>query len=108
MIKSVLLFILAAFLEVGGGYLVWLCLKENKGLFVGIIGGVFLVLYAVVASFQNESFGRVFAAYGGIFIVFSIFWAMYFDGFKPDIYDILGALFSLFGVWLMMYAPRNA
>ncbi|WP_202978664.1 YnfA family protein [Helicobacter sp. MIT 05-5294] len=107
MLQSLLVFVLAAFLEVGGGYLVWIWLKEEKGLMLGIIGMICLALYGVVATWQVQGFGRVYAAYGGIFIVFSIIWAMKFDSFKPDMWDIIGGILVLFGVCLIMYAPRN-
>ncbi|RAX56755.1 hypothetical protein CCZ01_08595 [Helicobacter monodelphidis] len=107
MLKSIGIFILAAFLEVGGGYLVWLWLKEEKSVVIGVTGMILLALYGIVATLQTEGFGRVYAAYGGIFIVFSIFWAMKFDEFKPDMWDIIGAIIALVGVGIMMYAPRS-
>lgn len=106
-VKSILLFILAGLCEIGGGYLVWLWLKENKSLWVGIVGGIILVLYGVVATLQTANFGRVYAAYGGIFIVLAILWGWKVDGFVPDRYDIIGGLIALIGMGIIMYAPRN-
>jgi len=105
-LKSVFLFILAGFCEIGGGYLVWLWLKEEKSFWYGIFGGLILILYGVVATFQSESFARVYATYGGFFIVMSLLWAMKFDHFTPDKYDIIGALVALTGVCIIYYAPR--
>lgn len=107
MIKSLCIFLLSAFCEVGGGYLVWLWLKEEKHALVGLIGFVLLSAYGVVATWQIEGFGRVYAAYGGVFIAFSLVWAMKFDGFIPDKWDILGSIIALVGVGLIMFAPRN-
>ena len=104
--KSVLIFILAGFCEIGGGYLVWLWLKEDKPLWYGILGGSILVLYGVVATLQTESFGRVYATYGGFFIVMSLLWAIKFDHFTPDKFDIIGAIIALIGVCIIYYAPR--
>ena len=57
------------------GYLIWLWLREGKPFYWGIIGGIALALYGVVATFQSfPTFGRVYAAYGGVFIVLSILW----------------------------------
>jgi len=106
LLKSVLLFILAGFCEIGGGYLVWLWLKEEKTFWYGILGGIILILYGIVATFQSESFARVYATYGGFFIVMSLLWAMKFDHFTPDKYDIIGALIALTGVCIIYYAPR--
>jgi len=105
-LKSVLIFILAGFCEIGGGYLVWGWVKNDKPLWYGILGGLILVLYGVVATLQTESFARVYATYGGFFIVMSLLWAIRFDHFSPDKYDIIGALVALIGVCIIYYAPR--
>jgi len=105
-LKSVLIFILAGFCEIGGGYLVWGWVKNDKPLWYGILGGLILILYGVVATLQTESFARVYATYGGFFIVMSLLWAIRFDHFSPDKYDIIGALVALIGVCIIYYAPR--
>ncbi len=107
LIKSFSLFILAGLCEIGGGYLVWLWIKESKPLYYGIFGFIILALYGVVATLQTSNFGRVYATYGGIFIILSLLWAWKVDNFKPDKYDIIGALIALGGVALIMYAPRK-
>jgi drug/metabolite transporter superfamily protein YnfA len=43
--KSILLFIVAGILEIGGGYLVWLWLRDRRGFLLGVIGGLVLFLY---------------------------------------------------------------
>jgi small multidrug resistance family-3 protein len=105
--KSLLLFIIAALCEIGGGYLVWLWIREGRPVYYGLLGLVILGLYGVVATLQASTFGRVYAAYGGIFIVMSLLWAWRIDGFKPDRYDIIGATVAIAGVMIIMYAPRN-
>ena len=106
-IKSLLIFLLAGLCEIGGGYLIWLWLKEGKPFWFGVLGGFILALYGVVASWQNAGFGRTYATYGGIFIVMSLLWAWKVDNFKPDRYDIIGALIALIGVCIIFYAPRT-
>ncbi|HWL26566.1 MAG TPA: YnfA family protein, partial [Ureibacillus sp.] len=70
---AIVLFVLAGLAEIGGGYLIWLWLREGKSVYWGIFGGIALALYGVIATFQSfPSFGRVYAAYGGIFIVLSV------------------------------------
>ena len=106
--RSILLFAAAAVAEIGGAYLVWIGLKEDKGLVVVLIGAVALGLYGVITSYQPDAeFGRVLAAYGGVFVVGSLAWGVALDGFKPDRYDLLGALVCLAGVAVIMYAPRG-
>jgi len=106
-LRSLSLFVLAGLCEIGGGYLVWLWLKENKPLWFGILGAAVLILYGIVATWQTANFGRVYATYGGIFIVMALLWAWKVDGFKPDNYDILGAIIALTGACIIIYMPRK-
>lgn len=108
MIFSVLLFILAGIAEIGGGYLVWLWLRDGRPFVYGIFGAVILVLYGVIPTFQNfPNFGRVYAAYGGIFILLAVLWGWGIDKKVPDIYDWIGAAICLIGVSIMLWAPRH-
>ncbi|MEK7718062.1 MAG: YnfA family protein [Bacteroidota bacterium] len=106
-LTSVLIFILAGLCEIGGGYLVWLWLKNEKPLWYGVVGGIILFLYGVVATLQSANFGRVYAAYGGIFILLAILWGWRIDGIAPDKYDIVGGFIALAGMGIIMFAPRN-
>ncbi|MFN8034122.1 MAG: YnfA family protein [Mycobacterium sp.] len=107
-VRSLLLFLLAAVAEIGGAWLIWQGVREHRGL--AWVGGgiVALGLYGLVATLQPDAhFGRILAAYGGVFVVGSLAWGMAVDGFRPDKYDVLGALVCLAGVALIMYAPRS-
>lgn len=105
--KSVVLFVLAALLEIGGAWLVWQGVREQRGLWWMGFGVLALGAYGFVAAFQPDAnFGRVLAAYGGIFIAGSLLWGMLADGFRPDRWDVAGAAVCLVGVALIMYAPR--
>ena len=106
-VRSLLLFLLAGFCEIGGGYMMWLWLKLDKPLWYGIAGTLILALYGVVATWQTATFGRVYATYGGIFIVMALVWAWKIDGFKPDKYDIIGAVIALIGACIIIYMPRK-
>jgi len=106
-IKTLLIFILAGFCEISGGYLVWIWLKENKPFWYGLSGMVILALYGVVATIQPSNFGRVYAAYGGIFVVMSLIWSFKIDHVVPDKFDIIGAIIVLSGAWIIFYAPRK-
>jgi small multidrug resistance family-3 protein len=107
--RSIVLFLAAALAEIGGAYLVWIGLKEDRGALLVVLGVLALGIYGVVATFQPDAnFGRVLAAYGGVFIVGSLAWGVAFDGFKPDRFDLIGATLCLIGVAVIMYAPRGA
>jgi small multidrug resistance family-3 protein len=104
----ILLFLLAGLAEIGGGYLIWLWLREGKSAYLGLFGGIALALYGVIATFQMfPSFGRVYAAFGGVFIILSVLWGWGIDKKVPDTYDWLGATVCLVGVSVMLWAPRN-
>lgn len=105
--SSFLLFGLAGLFEIGGGYLVWLWLREDFSFVIGAIGGFVLFLYGIVPTFQKTHFHRVYAAYGGIFIVMSVFWGWLIDGVVPDRYDIIGTVIAIVGVLIIFYYPRK-
>jgi small multidrug resistance family-3 protein len=104
---SSFLFFLAGLCEIGGGYLVWLWLREDMSWILGAIGGFVLFLYGVVPTLQSSYFHRIYAAYGGIFIVMALVWGFVFEGKRPDSYDVLGASIALVGVIIIYYAPRK-
>ncbi|MDF2569100.1 MAG: hypothetical protein K0R55_704 [Sporomusa sp.] len=105
-LKSILYFILAGVCEIGGGYLIWLWLREGKGIMYAVTGAIILIIYGVIPTLQPANFGRVYAAYGGVFIVLSILWGWGVDKVAPDKFDIIGGLISLIGVLIIMYWPR--
>jgi small multidrug resistance family-3 protein len=108
-LRSILLFILAAIAEIGGAWLIWQGWREHRGI-LWIAGGIVaLGAYGFVATFQPDpNFGRILAAYGGIFVAGSLTWGVLVDRFKPDRYDLLGAAICLLGVAVIMYAPRSS
>lgn len=91
-IKSIFYFLLAGVFEIGGGYLIWLWLRQGKSSIYGIIGALVLILYGIIPTLQpeNSNFGRVYATYGGIFIVLSILWGWKVDNIIPDKFDLIG------------------
>ncbi|MFH8500347.1 YnfA family protein [Streptomyces coeruleorubidus] len=106
--RSATLFVLAALLEIGGAWLVWQGVRENKGWLWAAGGVLALGAYGFVATFQPDAhFGRVLAAYGGIFVAGSILWGVIADGYRPDRWDITGAVICLAGMAVIMYAPRG-
>ncbi|MBS2772180.1 YnfA family protein [Anoxybacillus rupiensis] len=108
MFVAIVLFVLAGLAEIGGGYLVWLWLREDKPMIYGMLGGLLLVLYGIIPTLQQfPNFGRVYAAYGGIFVVLAVLWGWGIDRKVPDSYDWMGMLLCLAGVAVMLWAPRQ-
>ena len=106
--KSLVLFVVAAFAEIGGAWLVWQGVREHRGIAWVGAGIVALAAYGFVATLQDDAnFGRILAAYGGIFVAGSLAWGIVVDRFRPDRWDLIGAGICLLGVAVIMYAPRT-
>jgi small multidrug resistance family-3 protein len=105
-VTSVGLFLLAALAEIGGGYLVWLWVRQKKKIIFGIVGGIILFTYGIIPTLQASNFGRVYAAYGGFFIISSILWGMIVDKKRPDKFEIIGSMVAVLGAVIIFYGPR--
>jgi small multidrug resistance family-3 protein len=106
-IRSLLLFGLAAAAEIGGAWLIWQGVREHRGGWWIGAGIIALGAYGFVATLQPDAnLGRILAAYGGVFVAGSLAWGMVLDGFRPDRWDLAGALICLLGVAVIMYGPR--
>ncbi|GGP43055.1 YnfA family protein [Saccharothrix coeruleofusca] len=107
-LRSAILFVLAAIAEIGGAWLVWQGVREQRGWLFAGLGVLALGAYGFVATLQPDAnFGRILAAYGGVFVAGSLVWGVVVDGFRPDRFDVIGAVVCLVGVGLIMYAPRG-
>jgi small multidrug resistance family-3 protein len=107
-LRSIVLFIVAGLCEIAGGYMIWIWLREGRGVEYAVLGAILLVLYGLIPTLQNADFGRVYAAYGGVFIVLSLIWGWQIDKVAPDRFDIVGGVIALVGVAIIMYWPRTA
>lgn len=108
LLRSIALFVVAALFEIGGAWLVWQGIREQRGWLWAAGGVLALGAYGFVATLQPDPhFGRILAAYGGVFVAGSLAWGVVLDGYRPDRYDIVGALICLVGVAVIMYAPRG-
>ncbi|WP_257352253.1 YnfA family protein [Pseudalkalibacillus decolorationis] len=108
MLQSIILFIIAGIAEIGGGYLIWLWLREGSPSWYGLLGGLILVGYGVIPTLQMfPTFGRVYAAYGGVFVAMALLWGWVVDGNMPDRFDWLGGFICLIGVAIILWAPRS-
>lgn len=51
-VRSALLFVLAGLMEIGGGYLMWLWLREKWAWWMGVLGAFVLVGYGIIPTLQ--------------------------------------------------------
>jgi len=105
-VTSVGLFLLAALAEIGGGYLVWLWVRQEKENNLWYCCGIILFTYGIIPTLQASNFGRVYAAYGGFFIISSILWGMIVDKKRPDKFEIIGSMVAVLGAVIIFYGPR--
>ena len=101
-LRAIVLFVLAGLAEIGGGYLIWQWLKNGKPFWVGVLGAAVMILYGVIATRQEFSFGKTYAAYGGIFIAMAVLWGWFVDKRVPDMGEWIGAGICLVGVFVML------
>jgi len=106
-IRTISIFILAALAEIGGVYLIWQWIRGNKPAFLGLLGIVALLVYAMLQTLQTFTFGRAFAAYVGVFIALAMLWGWLVDGQTPDRWDWIGIGICLFGAIIILWAPRS-
>lgn len=58
LVRSIGLFIFAGLCEIGGGYLVWLWLRDRRSAAFGVLGGLILFLYGVLPTFRPRTSGE--------------------------------------------------
>ena len=105
-LRIVALFALAALAEIGGAWLIWQSVRENRGWWFALIGVVALGAYGFIAALQPDAhFGRVLAAYGGVFVAGSLAWGIVVDGFRPTLWDYVGSAVALLGAAIIVLAP---
>ena len=67
-VRSLVLFVLVAVVEIGGAWLVWPGVREHRAVASAGAGVAALGAYGFVATLQDHPhFGRMLAACGGIF-----------------------------------------
>jgi len=67
-IKTLAIFALSAFGEIGGTYAIWRWRREGSSPWLVLGGAALLVGYASVQTYQPDGdYGRIYAAYAGFF-----------------------------------------
>lgn len=107
-VQTIVLFGLTGAAEIGGGWLVWKCVRDRKPWWWGLLGSAVLIIYGFLPTLQpTDSFGRIYAVYGGFFIGLSFVAGWLLDGDQPDWGDGVGGLVALGGVLIVLFWPRQ-
>jgi small multidrug resistance family-3 protein len=107
MLRTIVLFLLAAISEISGAYLVWQWARFGRSLAFALAGTGLLFGYAFTQTSQPFNFGRAFAAYGGVFITAALLWGWLIDGRVPDRWDWIGVGICLVGAAVILWMPRR-
>ena len=106
---TALIYIGAAFAEIGGCFAFWAWLRMAKSPLWLAPGVVSLILFAwLLTRVNSDAAGRAYAAYGGIYICASLAWLWAVEGVRPDRWDVSGAALCLVGTCIILLGPRTA
>jgi small multidrug resistance family-3 protein len=101
--RNVVVFVIAAFLEIAGCFAFWAWLRNGASWLVAVAGVASLVGFAAVLTRADTSFaGRAYAAYGGIYIAASLVWLWRIEGQKPSATDLVGAAIAIAGALVIV------
>ena len=104
----IILYPLAAVLEIAGCFAVWSWWRSGASVLWLIPGLAALVAFAyVLALTAPPQAGRSFAVYGGVYIAASLAWMWLVEGVRPDRFDLIGGGVALAGATIILFAPRG-
>lgn len=105
---SVLIYALAAMLEIAGCFAVWSWWRGTAGVVWLVPGAFALAGFALLLAMTPPAVaGRSFAAYGGIYVAASLGWMWAVERAVPDRVDLLGVLIVLAGAAVILWVPRG-
>jgi len=105
-VRSLVLFVLAAVAGIGGAWLVWQGVREHRAVAWAGAGIAALGAYGFVATLQDDPHSGASSPPTAASSWPARSRRILIDGFRPDRYDIAGAAVALVGVGSIMYAPR--
>lgn len=104
---TAVVYIIAAFAEIGGCFAFWAWLRLDKSALWLLPGMVSLGAFAwALTLVESAAAGRAYAAYGGVYITASLIWLWAIEGVRPDRWDMIGAAVCLVGAGIILFIPR--
>jgi small multidrug resistance family-3 protein len=100
---NLVVFVIAAFLEIAGCFAFWLWTRRGVSFPVAVLGLVSLIGFALALTRVDSIFaGRAYAAYGGIYIAASLIWLWIAEQQRPSATDLIGAGFAVAGALVII------
>lgn len=106
--RSILFFVTAGLLELGGAWLIWMWVRGGRSVWLAVAGAAVLAAYGLMHTLQPATYGRVQAGYSGVFVAMALLWGWQVERVRPDKFDVIGAAIILLGVGVIMYWPRGS
>lgn len=104
---TLLLFPLAAALELAGCFAVWAWWRAGASALWLIPGGLALAGFAfALALTPPDQSGRAFAAYAGVYLAGSVLWLWLVDRQTPGVTDLAGSALVLAGAGIILWGAR--
>jgi small multidrug resistance family-3 protein len=101
--SNIVIFAIAALLEVAGCFAFWLWLRRGSSFPVALLGIASLIGFAFALTRVDSAFaGRAYAAYGGIYIATSLLWLWGAEHQRPTMTDLVGAGLAIAGALVII------
>jgi small multidrug resistance family-3 protein len=109
MIRTGLVYLVAAMAEIAGCFGFWMWLRQGKSAW--LLPGALISLAAfawLLTMVESNAAGRAYAAYGGVYISAALIWLWGVEKIRPDHWDVIGACVCLVGASIILFGPRAA
>jgi small multidrug resistance family-3 protein len=106
--RAVGLFLITAFAELLGSYLMYLWLRQSKTVWLAIPSILSLILFGWLLTLHPGAAARTYAAYGGIYVFSSLLWLWMVEKQTPTLWDILGGVIILIGAGVIILKGQPA
>ncbi len=107
-VKTTLLFIATALVEIIGCFLPYLWLRKGGSILLLIPAVISLMLFVWLLTLHPAASGRVYAAYGGVYVATALVWLRVVDGIKLSALDWIGAGVALAGMAIIVTGWKNS
>ncbi len=105
---TLVLYALAALLEITGCFAVWAWWRQGATALWLLPGLAALAGFAFLLALTPPSHaGRSYAVYGGIYIAASLLWLWLVEGSRPSPSDLVGGALALLGAGVILWGARG-